>query len=181
MNKHLVWSRGVLAMLLLATGACGAGDGDSNQGLEVTFRVGDAATPADVGLPTYPGAKVFKNADESSSAANIGLSNPLFGFKVVAMKLETRDEPQKVAAFYRRALAKYGNVLECDDAAVRKATSQSGGDGDALACESGESDEHSVVYKVGTKENQRIVAIKPQGSGTQFDLVHLEIRGEAKQ
>lgn len=168
-------------MLLLATGACGAGDTDSNKGLEATFRVGDAATTADVGLPAYPGAKPYKNADETSSAANLGLSTSLFGFKVVAMKLETRDEPRKVAVFYRRALSKYGNVLECDGATDRTGESHSDGEGDALVCEPDENDAHSVVYKVGTKDNQRIVAIKPHDNGTQFDIVRLEIRGETKQ
>jgi hypothetical protein len=34
------------------------------------------------------------------------------------------------------------------------------------------------VYKVGTENNQRIVAIQPHKSGTQFSLVHVDIRGD---
>lgn len=142
------------------------------------LKVSDEATAADAGLPTYPGAKEYKEAGDSSSGANIGISTPLFGFKVVALKLQTSDEPERVAAFYRRALSKYGTVLECSDVSQGKRTSESG---DELVCDPDEDDEHSVVYKVGTKQNQRIVAIKSHGSGTRFDLVHLATRGDSKQ
>src|SRR6185369_4952486 len=117
MNEHGARSRVVVAMLSLAVGACGAGETHSDGELEVGLRLSDEATAADAGLPTYPGSKPYKDDEDSSSAANLGLSTPLFRFKVVAMDLQTADEPERVARFYRQALSKYGSVLECSDAA----------------------------------------------------------------
>lgn len=167
----------VVVMVSLAAVACGAGEASSKGEIEANFRVSEEATAADVGLPMYPGSKAYKDSDDSSSAANIGFSTPLFGMKIVAMNLETSDEPEQVRAFYRQALSKYGNVLECSDAADGEKRSQQS---DGLVCDSDDSGKHNVVYKAGNKENQRIVAVKPHGKGTRFSLVHLNIRGEPK-
>ncbi|MFL6550215.1 MAG: hypothetical protein ACJ8OJ_16095 [Povalibacter sp.] len=87
----------------------------------------------------------------------------------MALKLETRDEPRRVAAFYQDGLSRYGHVLECTEGA--SATSTSGTKGE-LACSSDDVKANTVVYKVGREENQRIVAIEPHRSGTRFSLVH---------
>ena len=162
-----------IATLVLAVSACSTGRADPENEFEASFKVSDRATPADVGLPAYPGAKSHREADDSSSAANLGLATPMFGFKVVAVKLESADRPERVAAFYRRALSKYGKVLECSEATQGKAGPQG-----ELDCDTDESGQDGIVYKVGTEQNQRIVAIKPHGKGTQFDLVYVNIRGE---
>jgi hypothetical protein len=181
MQMHVAHSRVVVAMLSLAVGACGAGETDSERKLDARLRLSEEATAADVGLPTYPGSRFYEDADGSSPAANLGLSTPLFGFKVVAVKLETRDQPERVAAFYRQALSKYGTVLECSDRDNGNKSRSKAAHADELVCDPDDSGTHSVVYKVGTQENQRIVAIQPHGSGTRFDLVHFDIRGKSKQ
>jgi hypothetical protein len=167
-------------MGLLAVGACGAGETDSKGQWTAGLRLSDEAVAADAGLPTYPGSKPYKDADDSTAAANLGISTPMFGLSVVAMNLETGDQPERVARFYRQALSKYGSVLECRDAADRNKSQQPAADSDELACDADDPGEHNVVYKVGTEENQRIVAIKPHGNGTRFSLVHLDIRGDSK-
>lgn len=175
MNVHVVRSRVAVLMLSFAVGACNAGESGSEGGLEL--RLKDEATAADAGLPTYPGAKPYTDGDESGNAANLRLSTAAFGFKVVALDLETSDKPERVAAFYRKALSKYGNVLECSGGADRRRESERGvkrtGE---LECDEDDAGSHSLVYKVGTEQNQRIVAIKPHGGGTRFSLVHLDIR-----
>ncbi len=163
------------ATLSLVVGACSAGEGGSS---EIGFRVSGEATPRNVGLPAYPGSKPYKG-DDDSSAADIGISMPFFGLKVVAVELETSDEPKKVAAFYRKALAKYGDVLECVDGDHRddaRNKNERRDGSDELTCDDDEPGTHSVVYKVGTEKNQRVVAIKPLGQGTQFSLVHVNLR-----
>jgi hypothetical protein len=159
-----------VALLLFGVGACSAEDSGSGHGIEASLKINDEATAADVGLPTYPGAKLYKEHGDSSSGANIGVSTSVFGLKVAAVKLQSADEPERVARFYRKALSKYGNVLDCSDAAAKTSAD------DGLKCEAGDSDGHSQVYKVGTKNNQRIVAIKPHGKGSQFDLVYVNVR-----
>jgi hypothetical protein len=180
MNMHVAGFRLFAAMLSLALGACGASE-DGSRGLELGFKVNDNATARAVGLPTYPGSRPYKDDDDDSSAADIGISTPLFGLKVVATELETADKPERVAAFYRKALSKYGDVLECNDADDRKRESKPGADGDEVTCDPDEPGTHSVVYKVGIEKNQRIVAIEPHGNGTRFSLVHVEIRGDSEQ
>lgn len=167
--------RAAILTLSLAVGACGAGE--NGRGLDI--KVTDEATPADAGLPSYPGAKPYKDSDQSSSGANIGFSTPLFGLKVVGMNLESGDEPERVAAFYRKALAKYGKVLDCSDAA--SASPERDDDSNVLTCDSDDADsKHSAVFKAGTKDDHRIVAIKPHGAGSRFSLVHVNVRGESK-
>lgn len=162
-----------LTMLLLGVGACSAENSGSSNAIEASLRVNVEATAEDVGLPTYPGAKQYKEPGESSSGANVGISTSLFGFKVAAVKLVSADKPEQVARFYRKALSKYGDLLDCSDGA---ATPEKAASSEELKCDGSDSDENKIVYKVGTEKNQRIVAIKPHGKGAQFDLVHVNIR-----
>lgn len=172
MKTEMHVARGlVVAMLLLSVGACSADDSGTRHGIEASFRVNDQASADDVGLPAYPGAQAYKEPGESSSGANIGLSLPMIGLKVAAVKLESADNPEQIARFYRKALSKYGDLLDCSDAAAAKAASNEG-----LKCEPSDSEGHKIVYKVGTEKNQRIVAIKPHGNGARFDLVYVSVR-----
>jgi hypothetical protein len=168
-----------IALLSLAAAGCSAGENGGAGGL--ALKVSDEATAGDAGLPTYPGSKPYKDEGDSSSGANLGLATPLFGLKVVAMNLETADEPERVARFYQQALSEYGNVLECkDEGGDAKASRVTDSDSDELVCEEDEPGTHTVVYKVGTEKNQRLVAIKPHRDGTRFSLVHVDVRGDSK-
>jgi hypothetical protein len=182
MKVHAAFVQTIVAMLALSVTACGAGEGDSKDNLGIGFIIG-GASPADVGLPTYPGAKPFRESDEdSSSSADIDIKTPLFGLKVVAMKLETGDEPEKVAAFYKRALSQYGRVLECvDGERAATKTRRDANDSEELTCDPDEPEEHEVVYKAGSESNQRIVAIKPHQGGSRFSLVHVDTRDESSK
>jgi hypothetical protein len=154
--------------LFFALSAC---DADPKGQLAADFHITDEVASKDLGLPRYAGSKPYRDDDEDSSAANIGLSTPLFGFRVVAMKLETSDRPEQVAAFYKQAMAQYGSVLECS-----QRNGKSSSDKEALSCDSDDAGKHKIVYKVGTEDNQRIVAIEPHGTGTRFSLVRLDMR-----
>ncbi len=170
MKMNVFLSRALVLAAMFAMGACNAGEMDSKNTRSVSFTATERATASDVGLPTYPGAKPYKDDDQASSAAHIGFSTPLFGLNIVAVKFETADAPKRVATFYKDALAKYGLVLDCTDAepAARH--------GDELACDSEDSKTDKLVYKVGVKKNLRVVAIKPNGSGSRFSLVHVHVQ-----
>jgi len=172
MEMHIA-GRLVAAMLMFGVGACSADEPDSGRGLEASIRVNPEATAKDVGLPTYPGSALYKEPGESSSGGNVGLSTPLFGLKVAAVKLESADKPEQIARFYRKALSKYGDVLDCSHGAADSTKTASS---DGLKCDPADSNGHSFVYKVGTEKNQRVVAIKPHGKGARFDLVHVNVR-----
>lgn len=178
MNKHIADLAAVI-MLSLAMGACTADETDAGS-LEISLKAKEKVTARDVGLPVYPGAKEYKEPGNSSAGGNVGLSTPLFGLQIAALNMESADNPRKVAAFYKRELAKYGPVLDCSDDGRGSGSRSDARQGDELVCEGDERGDHDAVYKVGTKNKQRIVAIKPHESGARFSLVYLDIRKDPK-
>jgi len=144
---------------------------DVNAGIKISGE----ATAKDVGLPMYPGAKPQRDAKDDSSAANLGLWGGAFAFKLVVLKLETADAPDKVAAFYRKALAKYGPVLDCSNPPASKP--QENDKSGKLTCDEDKPDAGGQLFKSGSKEKQHIVAVKPSAPGTSFQLLYLEARG----
>jgi len=131
------------------------------------------ATSADVGLPIYPGAKPHKDPGSDSDAARLGAWGGAFGFRLAVMQLESSDAPAKVADYYKKALAKYGTVLDCTNGgAVR------GDSSNALTCDEKPTKSGEFVFKAGTKQKQHIVEVDPNGSGSTFALVYLWIKGD---
>lgn len=141
-----------------------------DQGAGIYFNA--EAGAKDVGLPIYPGARPHKDKDSENPSAKFGLWGSSFAFKLAVVKLETNDSPQKVAAFYKKVLAKYGTVLDCG--AVSSQTSDKDESSKKLTCEDDKPDPGKMTYKAGTKEKQHVVGIEPNGSGSVFQLVYVE-------
>ena len=79
-------------------------------GLHVT----NDADVRDIGLPVYPGARRKEQSDDDNpNSAHVNISTSLFGIKVVAIEYLSDDPPEKLVAYYKDQLKKYGNVLEC--------------------------------------------------------------------
>jgi len=131
------------------------------------------ATAEDVGLPLYPGSQRLKEAPDESSAVQLGLWGHSGGFKLVVLKLESADSPAQVAAFYRKALSQYGQVLDCGKAAAKPEKS-GGAQSNALDCEDEEPVEGGFTLKAGTKDKQHVVGVAPKGSHSKIALVYLE-------
>ncbi|MBZ5705769.1 MAG: hypothetical protein LAN63_10475 [Acidobacteriia bacterium] len=147
------------------------------------IHVSKNADVRDTGLPVYPGARVKeKEASGEEKSANVNISSGLFGLKVVAIEYESDDPPEKVIAYYKDQLKKYGNVLECHtnkhggDVNVEKTTHDSDGPKD-VKCE-GDNHGSTVELKVGTEDNQHVVAVEPRGKGCDFALVFVQTRGK---
>jgi hypothetical protein len=132
----------------------------------------------ETGLSLYAGAKPApKDNGEDKKSANVNISGPGFALKVVAAEFQSDDAPDKIISYYNKELQRYGKPIECHGR-------WTGGDVDAdihskdkqgskpVSCRSGESGD-SVELKVGTEENQHIVAVKPEGKGTRFALVYV--------
>jgi hypothetical protein len=152
------------------------------------IHVSQGANARDTGLAVYPGAQEKQKGDHDSNSANVNISSGFFGVKVVAIEFLSNDSPDKVAAFYRDQLKKYGGILEChtdnphgDPGDVKVDMSKDHEKSDnKLTCEH----DHGATLelKVGTKDNQHIVSISPQheGKGTDFALVFVQTRGGGK-
>ena len=132
----------------------------------------DKATAKDVGLPIYPGSKPRKDKDDNSTGANLGLWGGGSGFKLVVLKMESSDSPEKIAVFYKKALSKYGAVLDCSNPPPNSAGA-SKDDSKTLTCGDDKPDKGGVLFKSGTKERQHIVAIQPNGQGTVYQLLNV--------
>ncbi len=145
------------------------------------LHVGKDADAQKAGFPLYPGAR--PKQDKDNDPINFGILTESFGFKVVVAKYESDDAPDKVIAYYRDKLKKkYGKVLECH-------TSEHGGgahtdinddkDSKQLKCD-GDNTGPVTELKVGTEDNQHVVAIEPREghTGATFALVYVHARGK---
>ena len=159
------------------------------------LHVGKDADAHNAGLPLYPGA--HPKRDENNDPVNFGVATEGFGLKLVVAKYESDDAPAKVVDFYREKLKKYGKVLEChsqkhggdvtmhsDDQDSQEAGSENSKDKNKdreskqLKCDS---DGGPVTeLKVGTEDNQHVVAVEPRdsGKGATFALVYVRTRGK---
>lgn len=147
---------------------------DTDAGLIVSAR----ATAKEVGLPIYPGSTPYKEEDKDgdSPAAKLGLWGSSFGFKLVVLKMESKDTPKKIADYYTKALAKYGTVLDCTNARPQQENDEK-----KLTCGDDKADAGGMLFKAGTAEKQHIVAVQPKGNGAEFKLLYVEARGERKK
>ena len=175
-----------LALPLIAAGPQNNDSHDKN--LDIRSSVGDLHVGNDAdarraGLPLYPNARLRHDA-ENDSALNLGVLTDAFGMKLVVAKYDSDDAPEKVIQFYREKLKKYGAVLECH-------TREHGDDVNAdfddhkaqpskpLKCD-GDNSGPVTELKVGTEDNQHVVAIEPtdSGKGSTFALVYVHTRGK---
>jgi hypothetical protein len=141
------------------------------------IHVSKDVSPEDVGVSVYPGATLREKGNGEDKSANVNLSGFGYGLRVVALEYESKDAPEKVVAFYKDQLKKYGDVLVCHTAGLNvNAGIRKHNDSHELACE-GDSG-HNIELKVGTQENQHIVAIEPSGSGSNFSLVYVRTHGK---
>jgi len=143
------------------------------------IHVSKGANPEDTGIAVYPGAHLKEqdtNGDDKS--ANVNISGFGFGLKVVALQYESNDPPDKVVSYYKDQLKKWGNVLECHTRHMDVNTDikdhQNGSH--ELTCEGPTGS--NIELKVGTKENQHIVAVEPEGNGSSFSLVYVRTHGK---
>jgi hypothetical protein len=176
------------AVSLVAIGAAGQEKDKSGVNVTVTGKDGSEAglifsaqaTAKEAGLPLYPGAKPHKDEKDDSSGAKMGLWGSSFGFKLVALKMESDDSQEKVAAFYQKALSKYGTVLNCSDGSKAQSDKDKNESSKKLTCGDDHPDPGGMLFKVGSKEKQHIVSVKPNGTGCIFHMVYLEARSDDK-
>jgi hypothetical protein len=163
-------------------------NGTKDPNLDVHSSVGDLhmgkdADARSAGLPLYPGAHLRPD-EPDSDALNFGVLTESFGVKLVIAKYGSDDAPNKIVDFYREKLKKYGKVLEChtsehSGSAHADVDDQKQQPSKALKCE-GDNTGPVTELKVGTEDNEHVVAIEPShtGKGTIFALVYMHSRGK---
>lgn len=160
----------------------------SSKGAEITTPFGTLKARNEddgkaTGLAVYPGARVLKEKDDDHGG-NVVIDTPAFGLKVVAVKYETDDSPEKVLDFYRNELKQFGHkVLECrpnhesDDVVVGDVHKNKREN--ELTCDKDDKQSGPVTeLKVGTEDNQHVVGVEQKGKSTHFALVYVRVHGD---
>ena len=136
--------------------------------LSVHKGSGDAK---DTGLPLYPGARLKSGSDHDDNA-NVNISSSMFGLKVVAQKFESDDSPDKVLGFYEKQMGKYGSVISCRGGNMNVRFRRHDKD-DPVSCDGHSGHDYDKELKVGTENNQHVVAVKSSGRGSEFTVVYV--------
>jgi hypothetical protein len=147
------------------------------------LHVGNDADARDIGLPLYPGARL-KHDEHDKNSANLAIFTAAFGMKLVVINYDSDDSPDKLIAYYRDKLKKYGKVIECHtsehggDVHVNAGKNDSNGSKD-VKCD-GDNTGNVVELKVGTEDNQHLVSVEPSAkdNGSTFALVYVHTRGK---
>ncbi len=171
--KSRTLALGLLVVLPLAACTIDVRE-DANRNADVDIRtpvgsvsVQSSDTAPDTGLPAYPGATLLRD-DDGPESANVNVGAFGFGVRVSAAKFESGDGEAAILEFYRKAMEPYGPVMECRGEVDFRDSGP--------VCRSRGSD-RDVQLVTGTKNNQRIVAVAPRGSGSEIALVHVRLGG----
>jgi hypothetical protein len=142
----------------------------------------DQTSATDLGLPLYPGAELVTDDDKHKSA-DVHLGFGEWQLRVKAVSYGTPDSREKVAAFYKKALTRFGDVITCQgNSPVGTPTATHEG----LTC--ADNDKNGKVkfdnndfrqefqLKAGSKRHQHIVGFEDSKAGrTRFALVALDL------
>ncbi|MBS2032293.1 MAG: hypothetical protein JST54_30615 [Deltaproteobacteria bacterium] len=164
------------ASLFLAPAIAFAADDHVDASLHagsVNAELSTHADKVDTDVTPYPGARRIEKDEDGDGSLMLSLMSGAKGLKLSLAKYTTKDAPEKVIAFYKTELAKRGAVTVCD---AKNAKSEAcSGDGVHSS-----DDDKSVELRVGTKDNQRVVAVTPKDKGTELVLLRLELPGSTK-
>ncbi|MEZ2347950.1 hypothetical protein [Terriglobus sp. RCC_193] len=152
----------------------------------MSVKTDNAAVSAKLGLPVYPGAMPEKKKDDDQNSADVNMNFGPFHLRVLAQSYVSTDSPDKVRAFYQKALEQYGDVIECQGKHPVNGSPSRTAQG--LTCDSDNhiavnSDEKNKInvkvnqteLKAGSKSRQHIVGYEARDGGTKFGLVALEL------
>ena len=147
-------------------------------------KTNDSVAAEGVGIPVYPGAMAIEKNEKGNvdGAADVNMSFGAFQMRVKALSYHSNDSTEKIAVFYRDALKRYGDVIQCEhDNPVGTPTQTSQG----LTCDNKKSNQMSssgtgsgkMELKTGSQQHQHIVVLDPEGDGTKIGLVALDLPG----
>ncbi len=201
--EFAAWARRwlVLALLAWATGCKihvekGADGQDKNVQVDTPFggvHVNtDQTSAADLGLPAYPGAQSVAGDDKQKSA-DVHMGFGEWQMRVKVVNYSTPDSEDKVSAFYKKALARFGDVISCQDGAAVGTPAQTS---EGLTCNDKNgpnvqvdnnstsygyhSDQKGFELRAGSKRHEHIVAFHSSEPGsTRFSLVALDLPAES--
>ena len=148
-----------LALALSSPWALAAPPEPSYAGVDVRAE----ADAAELGLPIYPGARRPPDDGDEKTAVTLGIWGGSLGFRVTVLKLLSPDPVGTIGEFYRKALARHGEVQDCG---VVGRQPDPGCDGDKPP-------PGGRLYKVEVDKVTRVVSLKPQNGEVLIQLVRV--------
>jgi hypothetical protein len=140
----------------------------------------DQTSAGDLGLPVYPGAHVTP-AGEGDKSADVHLGFGQWQLRVQVVSYDTPDAKDKVIEFYKSALGRFGDVIECQgNRSVGKVSLTSEG----LSCNeetkgtvnvNGVDSDSGFTLRAGSRRHQHLFALKSSDEGTRFALIELQL------
>lgn len=144
----------------------------------------DQTSALDLGLPVYPGAVAVK-ADDKHKSADVHFGFGRWELRVKEVSYQTPDSPEKVVAFYKQAMGRYGDVITCQGNSPVGAPSTTS---EGLTCTDDKNSANikidtgdygsgrSLELKAGSKRHQHILGFEGRnGSNTHFVLVAVDL------
>jgi hypothetical protein len=141
----------------------------------------DQTSPAELGLPAYPGS-VTDTAGDGNRSAKVDLGFGSWKLRVKAAHFSTTDTRDQVVNFYRKALSEYGGVIEC---AGDKPVGLPVTTGEGLSCDHSDGahgslpstfDAGDLELKAGSPRHQHIVVLHGGStSATHFSLIAVDL------
>lgn len=178
-------SQTLVAVCLLAVAGCRVSThkNGKNSDVDIGTPFGSVHVKTDenhavtqTGLTPYPGATVVRKGDHDSGAADINLSFGGIKLGVHAVELQSPDAQDKVLAFYKTDMARYGQVLTCRG---KEPIGTPVRTGEGLTCDSeqhgADDKDHGIELRAGSERRQHIVAVHDQDGGTRIGLVALDL------
>ena len=152
----------------------------------------NSAAAVDVGVPIYPGAVATSSKGKDNGAADIHMSFGKWQLNVKAAEYQSKDPEFKLVAFYKKAMATYGDVLTCKD---KKPVGQPVATRQGLTCandheydvsmDAETSKKHinlgtpkisgDIKLLAGSRDNQHIIEFTPISDGTKFSIVSVQL------
>ena len=191
---------GLLASLAVAAGIAGCrinvdkGANGEDKKVQIDTPFGgihvntDQTTAADLGLPVYPGAQIVQD-NEHDKSADIHMGFGEWELRVKVVNYSSADSEDKVVAFYKKAMTRYGDVITCQDhTPVGTPTTTAEGltcadKGNANVQVDDDDSDHGhhagqsgFELKAGSVRHQHLVSFKSSAPGeTRFALVALDL------
>jgi len=144
----------------------------------------DQVSASDLGLPVYPGAEPVRGDDKHKSA-DVHLGFGEWQLRVRAVTYATPDSQDQVAAFYKKALGRYGDVLTCQGKSpvgtptvtTEGLTYADEGKNSNVKIDNGDfGSRDGLQLKAGSKRHQHIVGFEhPRDGKTTYALVALDL------
>jgi hypothetical protein len=148
------------------------------------IKTDDTVDTSAIGLSTYPGSIPWKDdaaeaKDHDNHSADINMSFGDFHLGVKAASLRSTDSQDKILAFYRKDMARYGDVIECKgNAPVGQPTRTKQG----LTCEIDAnhstvkvSDDSKLELRAGSEQHLHIVEVEAKDGAQKIGLVALDL------